>query len=142
MKQLNRKAAELIQHLGVNACTDITGFALLGHGYEVADKSGVRLRFDWSRLPFHDGAVEYAEQWLFPAGTCSNEEAYSHSVTFAPDIEEEMQQLLFTPETSGGLLVSVPADKLDALLSSFEQAGHPCWVVGEVVEGNGIEVAP
>ena len=140
MKQLNKQAAELIQQVGVNACTDITGFALLGHGHEMADKSGVRLQFELSQLPFHDGAIEYAEQWLFPAGTCHNQDAYVHSIVFASGVEEEMQQLLFTPETSGGLLVSVPPDRLDTLLARFEQAGHPCWMIGEVVEGKGIEV--
>lgn len=140
MKQLNRQAADLIQRVGVHACTDITGFALLGHGYEVAEKSGVRLRLYVDRLPLLDGAVDYAEQWLFPGGTCRNEGAYAHGVTFAPGISEEMQQLLFTPETSGGLLVSVPPENGDALISLFAAEGHPCWVIGEVVEGEGIEV--
>jgi selenide,water dikinase len=140
MKQLNKQAAELIQQVGVNACTDITGFALLGHSYEIADKSKVKLRFEVNKLPFHDGAIAYAEQWLFPAGTCHNENAYAHGVLFAPDIEEEMQQLLFTSETSGGLLVSVSPEKLGELLARFKEAAHPCWVVGEVVEGHGIEV--
>jgi selenide,water dikinase len=144
MKRLNRQAAQLIQHPGmggtVRACTDITGFALLGHGYEMAEKSGVRLRFSLSKLPFLDGALEYADQWLFPAGTCSNERAYQDHVTFGPAIAEEVQQLLYTPETSGGLLVAVPPDKLDALLALFADASHPCWVVGEVVDGEGVHV--
>lgn len=140
MKRLNKQAAELIQQAGVHACTDITGFSLLGHGYEMAEKSGVCLRLALSRLPFHPGAVEYAEQWLFPGGTCRNQSAYGAHVTFAPAVAEEMQQLLFTPETSGGLLVSVPPEQIDRLLALFAQAGHPCWVVGEVIDGHGIEV--
>ena len=146
MKRLNRKAAQLIQHPSmegqVRACTDITGFGLLGHSYEMADKSGVQLRFSLSKLPFLDGALEYADQWLFPAGTCSNERGYEHGVTFGPEVAEEVQQLLYTPETSGGLLVAVPPGKLDALLALFEEADHPCWVVGEVVEGEGVHVLP
>jgi selenide,water dikinase len=140
MKQLNRQAADLIQRIGVHACTDITGFALLGHGYEVAEKSGVRLEFQFDRLPFLDGAVEYADQWLFPAGTCRNEEAYGDGVTFDEHVSEEMQQLLFTPETSGGLLVSVPPDKIEALLDLFAQEGHPAWMIGQVVAGQGVHV--
>jgi selenide,water dikinase len=140
MKQLNRQAAQLIQRVGVHACTDITGFALLGHGYEMAEKSEARLRFHVDQLPFLDGAQTYADMWLFPAGTCNNERAYEHAVTFDPDIPEETQQLLYTPETSGGLLVAVPADRLDALTAHFAEAGHACWVVGEVLEGAGIEV--
>ena len=140
MKKLNRQAARLIQQVGVHACTDITGFALLGHGYEMAEKSGAQLRFYVDQLPFLDGAVDYADQWLFPAGTCRNEQAYQHGVTFDPGVAEEMQQLLYTPETSGGLLVSVPPDKVRALTALFKGEGHPCWVVGEVVEGKGIHV--
>jgi selenide,water dikinase len=146
MKRLNRQASQLIQHSdlegAVRACTDITGFALLGHSYEMAEKSGVQLRFTLAKLPFLDGAIEYADQWLFPAGTCSNERAYQHNVTFDAGIPEEVQQLLYTPETSGGLLAAVPPDRLETLLALFEQADHPCWVVGEVVEGEGVHVLP
>jgi selenide,water dikinase len=141
MKQLNRAASRLIQQVGVQGCTDITGFALLGHSHEMAEKSGVRLRFHVERLPFLDGAVEYADQWLFPAGTCNNERAYKHAIDFAPGVSEEMQQLLYTPETSGGLLVATPPEKLERLLALFSEDGQPCWVVGEVEEGRGIEVA-
>ena len=140
MKRLNRQAAELIGRVGVRAATDITGFALLGHSYEMAEKSGVGLRFDVSRLPFLPGAREYADLWLFPGGTCNNERAYEHAVTFAPEIEEEMRQLLYTPETSGGLLVAVPPADVDRLVRLFGKASHPCWAVGEVTEGSGIEV--
>jgi len=141
MKRLNRGAARLIQRIGVHGCTDITGFALLGHGYEMAEKSGVRLRFHVEKLPFLEGALQYAEDWLFPGGTCNNQRAYEHAVRFAPGISEEMQQLLYTPETSGGLLVAVPPEMLEALTGLFADEGQPCWVVGEVEEGEGMEVA-
>jgi selenide,water dikinase len=141
MKKLNRQAARILGQFDVRAVTDVTGFALLGHGYEMAEKSGVRLRFRVEQIPFLEGSREYADMWLFPGGTCDNEGAYQHGVTFAPDIEEEMQQLLYTPETSGGLLAAVPPERLDALLGRFEDARHPCWVIGEVVAGEGIEVA-
>jgi len=140
MKKLNQEAAQLIRRVGVRSVTDVTGFALLGHGYEMAEKSGARLRFRLERIPFLDGAREYADMWLFPGGTCDNERAYEHAVTFSAGIEEEMQQLLYTPETSGGLLAAVPPRKLERLLELFEEAGHPCWVVGEIVEGEGVEV--
>jgi len=140
MKKLNQEAAQLIRQVGVRAVTDVTGFALLGHGYEMAEKSGARLRFELDQIPFLDGAREYADMWLFPGGTCDNERAYEHAVTFAEGIEEEMQQLLYTPETSGGLLVAVPPRKVDRLLRLFKEAGHPCWVVGEVAAGAGVEV--
>ena len=140
MKRLNRQAAQFLQQVGAHACTDITGFALLGHAHEMADKSKVRLQLRVGRLPFLDGAVEYAEQWLFPAGTCRNEQAYRRGIEFAASVSEEMQQLLFTPETSGGLLASVSPERVQTLLALFADAQAPCWVVGEVADGAGIQV--
>ena len=140
MKQLNRQAARLIQQVGVRACTDVTGFALLGHAYEMAERSNARFRFHFAKLPFLDGAKQYAEDNLFPGGSCNNRDAYAHVVDFAPSVSEEMQLLLFTPETSGGLLVAVPQEKLGTLTALFADAGHPCWVIGEVIEGEGIIV--
>jgi selenide,water dikinase len=140
MKKLNRDAAHLSQEVGVHACTDVTGFALLGHACEMAEKSGGQLRFYLDKLPFLEGALAYAEQFLFPAGTCHNEACYKGWVEFAPSISEEMQMLLFTPETSGGLLVAVPPEKVEILTTRFANEGQACWVVGEVVEGEGVEV--
>jgi selenide,water dikinase len=140
MKRLNKQAAQLIGHCSATACTDITGFALLGHGYEMAQKGGVRLRFAFEQLPFVDGAAMYAEDNLFPGGSCNNQRAYARCVEFAPGLSEEMQLLLFTPETSGGLLAAVSPQKLGPLLDRFAEVDHPCWVVGDVAAGAGIEV--
>jgi len=141
MKRLNRQAAALLRQADMHACTDITGFALLGHACEMAERSGARLRFHLSQLPFVDGAVQYANDWLFPGGTCRNQSAYEHTVRFGAGISEEMQQLLYTPETSGGLLAAVPPTAVPALRSAFAREEQPCWQVGEVIEGVGIEVA-
>ena len=140
MKKLNREAARLMQRVGVNACTDITGFALLGHAQEMAEKSEVGIRFYLEKLPFLEGARGYAEDWLFPGGTCRNQEHYAAQVRFAPSIPEEMQMLLYTPETSGGLLIAVSSGKLEELTTLFSSEGQEHWVIGEVVEGEGIEV--
>jgi len=141
MKRLNREGARLIGQIGANACTDITGFALLGHASEMAHKGGVRLRFFFDALPFVTGAVAYADDNLFPGGSHNNQRAYEPHVDFGPGLSKEMQLLLFTPETSGGLLAAVSPTKLDALLDLFTEVDHPCWVVGEVAEGEGIEVS-
>jgi selenide,water dikinase len=140
MLKLNRTASELLQTLGAHACTDVSGFALLGHACEMAEKSGTRLRFHAREIPFLPGAEQYAEMWLFPAGTAHNHSAYKGQVRFAPDLAEETQQLLYTPETSGGLLAAVPPNRLDDLKARFADAGQPLWVIGEVLEGRGIEV--
>jgi selenide,water dikinase len=140
MLTLNRKPARLMQQVGVHAATDITGFGFLGHSFELAEKSGVGLRFFVDKLPFLDGALEYADGWLFPGGACNNQSFYAPSVRFAPDISEEMQMLLFTPETSGGLLIALPPEKWERLRALFEVENQPYWMVGEVVEGEGIEI--
>ncbi len=139
MMQLNRRAAELAQQVSFHAMTDITGFALLGHGSEMANQSRVRLRFSLERLPFLQGARHYADMWLFPAGTCNNERTFEENVTFQ-GVVEETQQLLYTPETSGGLLIALPPAEADRLEELYGEAGQPVWRVGEVVEGKGIEV--
>ena len=140
MKRLNRRAARLVQRMGVNACTDITGFALLGHAQEMAEKSGVGIRFYLEKLPFLDGARGYAEDWLFPGGTCRNQEHYAPHVRFASAIREEIQMLLYTPETSGGLLIALPSARKERFLDLCAAEGQSAWVVGEVVAGEGVEV--
>jgi len=141
MKRLNRDAVRLIQQVGVRACTDVTGFALLGHAHEMAERSNARFHFHLDALPFLDGAKQYADDNLFPGGSCNNRDAYARWVDFPPNLSEEMQLLLFTPETSGGLLAAVPQKKLDVLTALFADENHPCWIIGEVVEGEGIKVA-
>ncbi len=140
MLRLNRNAARAAQAVGVQGGTDITGFALLGHGLEMAEKSGVRLRIHLGQLPFLPGAQEYAEAWLFPGGACRNEDAYTPQVEFAPTIPDEIRRLLFSPETSGGLLIAVPPGRLEDLLTYLEESGERGWVIGEVVAGSGIGV--
>lgn len=140
MKQLNRQAARLVQQVGVHACTDITGFALLGHACEMAEKSGVHLRFFLEQLPFLEGATGYAAGWLFPGGSCRNQEYYQRHVEFASGISEELRMLMFTPETSGGLLVSMSPARMETLTSLFAREGHRCWMVGVVAQGKGVSV--
>jgi selenide,water dikinase len=140
MKRLNRVAARLARRIRAHACTDITGFALLGHGYEMAEKSGVRLRFNVAKLPFLQGAVHYAGLGLFPGGTGNNQRAYEHAVSFAAGIPVEIQELLYTPETSGGLLIAVPPNRVDSFIDWLSSARQPFWIVGDVLEGEGIEV--
>ena len=139
MMQLNRRAAQLAEEVTVHAMTDVTGYALLGHGYEMASLSGVGLRFTFDRLPFLPGAKEYADLSLFPGGSCRNQETYARHVSFGK-LEEEMQLLLFTPETSGGLLIALSPGEADRLETLCCEAGQAVWRVGEAFEGEGIEI--
>lgn len=140
MTALNRGAAQLGQRVGIHAATDITGFGLLGHASEMASLGEIGLRFHLEQLPFLPGAQEYARQWLFPGGANRNQDYFGCGVAFAPEIPDELRLLLFTPETSGGLLMAVPPDRLVELQALAAAAGQPVWVVGEAAEGMGIEV--
>ena len=139
MIELNRRAAQIAQQVDFHAMTDITGFALLGHGYEMASQSGVRFRFRFESLPFLPGAKEAADLWLFPAGACNNQRTFEDHITFN-HLAEEMQMLLFTPETSGGLLIALPPAEAERLQDLYQKADQSVWHVGDVVEGHGIEV--
>jgi len=140
MKRLNKAAGELAQEYGLHSGTDVTGFSLLGHASEMAEASGVGLRFSFSKVPFISGARRYAEQFIFPGGTYDNRVYFGSNVHFDPSLDEPSQLLLFDAQTSGGLLLAVPGEKLEAFLASAAQRGQPAWVIGEVVSGKGIEV--
>jgi len=140
MSELNREAGRVFRRAGVRACTDVTGFGLLGHALELASKGAVGLRIRLSRLPIMEGAKEYAEMSLFPAGTYANLSCYECRVEFEEGLEEEMRLLLFSPETSGGLLGAVAPEAVDSIESALREAGVSYRIVGEVVEGTGIEV--
>lgn len=144
MLKLNRVAAELIQEVGVNACTDVTGFGLIGHTTEVAEKSGVRILIDAAAVPLLEGADRYAAEGRFPGGAWRNRDFYGRradgSFSSDPEIPEPLFNLLFTPETSGGLLIFVPAERAGALEDAFASATEPVWRIGEVVSGTGVGV--
>jgi len=137
MMQLNKHAAEAMQGGVFHAATDITGFGLLGHACEMTEKSGVCLRFRFDDLPFHPGAKDYADMLLFPGGANRNRDVYNRYVRFAAHLDYEMQLLLFTPETLGGLLIAIPAEEADGLVPRCAALGQGAWVVGEVVVFNG-----
>jgi selenide,water dikinase len=140
MLQLNRIGAELVPQFGLTAMTDITGFALLGHAYEIAESSGVRLRLHSDRVPFLEGACDYAEASLFPGGSKRNLDYFGRWVHTSPRLPEELLMLLFTPETSGGLLIAVPQEKLRAVEAFIKEARQAYWTIGEVESGAGIEL--
>ncbi len=140
MKRLNQCASQLAVGLGVRCATDITGYSLLGHGLEVARSSHVGLRIQFSKLPFVSCARKYAEQWTFPGGASDNRLYFEKSVTFAEALSELERMLLFDPQTSGGLLLCVPSEKLDDFLKQADEKKQPAWHVGAVVSGEGIEI--
>jgi selenide,water dikinase len=140
MSRLNAGAAQLAREFALRGGTDITGFSLLGHGWEMAHASGVGFRLSFSQIPFLSCARIYAERGTFPGGSADNRMHFGPHVTFPPDLDEPAQMLLFDAQTSGGLLLAVPHEKVDDLLTRAKEIDQPAWVIGEVVEGEGIEV--
>jgi selenide,water dikinase len=140
MLRLNKTASELAVAAGLSGGTDVTGFSLLGHAWELAEASQVGLRFSFERIPFTRGAHRYAQAWIFPGGASDNRLYFGPHVRFAPQIDEASRMLLFDPQTSGGLLLAVPLEKLAPLLDAAAQAGQVFWEVGEAVAGEGLEV--
>lgn len=112
MSTLNKAASEAMQKIGVHACTDITGFGLLGHGYEMADGSGVELKINSSRVPLMGRVIDLIEKDSVPGGAYSNMHYFSQWVDFEDSITEPQKIALFDPQTSGGLLISVPGERL------------------------------
>ena len=140
MTRLNRTASQLAVEFGLKCGTDITGFSLVGHAHEVAQASGVGLRLAYSALPFVSCARKYADLGAFPGGAADNKLYFGDFVHFAPGLDEAAQMLLFDPQTSGGLLLAVPPEQLAAFQARAAALDQPVWVIGEVVEGSGIEV--
>ena len=140
MTRLNRTPGLLAVEMGLSAATDITGFSLLGHALEMAEASGVALYLDYTKIPFVSGARKYAEMWTFPGGASDNRLYFGPRVKFAPSIDEASQMLLFDPQTSGGLLLGVPKEKLSAFLVRAKELEQPVWIIGEVRQGSGIAV--
>jgi selenide,water dikinase len=139
MKRLNRDAALAAQAAGAHALTDVTGFGLLGHAREMAAAGEVDFRISLRALPWLPGARRYGEAGAFPGGMGNNARHFGQWVTFDPAISYLWQDMLHTPETSGGLLMAVPPEGLETILKLIPEAS----LVGEVVPGDGrIHVTP
>jgi selenide,water dikinase len=138
MATLNRDAAEVMAAFPVHACTDITGFGLLGHLAEMVTGSGCGIHLRAADIPILPEAVEYAGYGLLPAGAFKNKEFRVHMVDCAPDIDPLMVDLLFDPQTSGGLLICIDAAHAEDLRNRLLENGVvESRMIGEVVAGTG-----
>ena len=134
MVRLNDQAAEAMVESGAHACTDITGFGLLGHASEMARACGLSFRFFYSRIPILPGTREYAAQGMVPGGAYCNRDHFGPAISISPKVPESERIILFDPQTSGGLLIALPQAVGEALLQRLKGKGiQEASLVGEVI---------
>ncbi len=138
MSTLNRSAAAAIAGIpeGIHAVTDITGFGLLGHAFELATGSGASLQIDHARIVWIEGALECAREGFLAGGLRKNRDFVGDCVYFQEGVPEEIKDLMFDPQTSGGLLVSTAENQAAVLKKALEKAGCLAAVIGKVTEKN------
>lgn len=142
MASLNRAASEAMLFAGVHACTDVTGFGLLGHLRNMTRASQVGARVNLSQVPVLPEAWELAAAGIVPEGTHNNHRSLRDDVTWEHAIPREAQLVLCDAQTSGGLLIALPPEKEAALLTAMEAQGVTAWVIGHIIEREaGLQVA-
>ena len=138
MSLLNKDASEAMMDVGVNSCTDITGFGLLGHMKDMMTSSGVTANIYSSKVPILDGSLELAKSNIFPDGTNRNIDYVADLVSWDPSLEDHMKLILCDPQSSGGLLISVDESKLELLIGQLGKSGNNISsVIGDVVDLEG-----
>jgi selenide,water dikinase len=135
MVALNRTASEWMIKFGAHACTDITGFSFIGHALEMATASQVGLVIQSKAVPIFPEAMEYAKLGLIPGGAHANRQFFSCKVEVHSNVPELLVDILYDPQTSGGLLISLPSDEAEKLVATLKKEAHVhSSIVGDVVE--------
>jgi selenide,water dikinase len=134
MATLNERASEIMLDFHVHACTDVTGFGLLGHACEMVQGSEVGMVFDSSAIPVLPGVKELIDIGMVPGGTYRNRDFRKDMVQQNDDVPDYISDILFDPQTSGGLLIAVQGDEAEQLLVKMRDAGIGAAIVGEIVE--------
>ena len=140
MLALNRHASHLAREARAHAMTDVTGFGLLGHAHEIAAASAVRLEIAASQVPALPGALEYAARGIVTGGAGRNREGLAAHVEIGAGVDSAFEDLLFDPQTSGGLLIALPVAAAEALVARLHADALPAAIVGSVIEGAGVRV--
>ncbi len=135
MSYLNKDACEAMTKVGINGCTDITGFGFLGHAFEMAQGSGATLELWSDCLPIIQESIELARMGIIPSGAYSNEGYLQGKINFVNNISQEIRDIMYDPQTSGGLLISVAENKLEELLEELRLVNKTDFaVIGRVKE--------
>ncbi len=135
MTTLNRKAAELMAETAeIHACTDVTGFGFLGHALEMAEGSGIGMRIRAAAVPYFPGIRPFVEEGVIPGGLIRNRKFREKQLDVGPDCPDWLIDILFDPQTAGGLLIALPPDAAEELLRKMHAAGiDEAAIVGEVI---------
>jgi selenide,water dikinase len=145
MTTLNRAASKVAIAASAHACTDVTGFGLMGHAHEMAERSGARLVISASQVPLLPGARVYAEAGHLPGGYHRNRSHYSATTPGAivsDELDTILAALLYNPETSGGLLMAISPDEIGRFERACAEHGVAAWNIGQVEQGSGVFAQP
>ncbi|MCF0136217.1 MAG: selenide, water dikinase SelD [Lachnospiraceae bacterium] len=134
MATLNKTARDIMVEFTVHSCTDVTGFALLGHSYEMAQGSGCTLHLQTKDIPFHPEAYEFAEMGFIPSGAYRNREYAGPGVQAAAGVSRAMQDICYDPQTSGGLLIALPEKEAAQCLERLKDEIPEAAIIGYVTE--------
>ena len=134
MSTLNKYAHDVLVNYSVHACTDVTGFALLGHSLEMAQGSGVTVHLKAQAVPYHEEAYEMADMGFIPAGAYRNRDFAEAGVRVVGEVARALQDIFYDPQTSGGLLCAVPAAEAEACLAELRAVAPSTQIIGYVTE--------
>ena len=140
MATLNKAARDIMVGFHVHSCTDVTGFALMGHSYEMAQGSGCTIHIQVDKVPYHPEALELASMGLIPAGAYRNREYASAGVAVRGKISRAMEDILYDPQTSGGLLFALPKQEAQACLARLKQVIPNAAIIGYVTEKEDFDI--
>ena len=134
MATLNKGARDIMVTYPVHSCTDITGFSLMGHSYEMASGSGCTIHLQTENVPYHPEAYDLADMGFIPAGAYRNRDYVGQDYRKAPGLTRPLEDILFDPQTSGGLMMAIPEDAAIDCLEELTEAGIPAAQIGSVTE--------
>jgi selenide, water dikinase len=136
MSELNRKPAEIMKKYNVHACTDVTGFGLIGHAAEIIEATGSGIILHADKIPVMQEALEFASMGFIPAGAYRNRD-FRIAIIENQGIDDDRLMCLFDPQTSGGLLIALPFFEADALVKELKESGIGCaTIIGEIIDSN------
>lgn len=134
MATLNKAARDIMVKYPVHSCTDVTGFSLMGHSFEMAQGSGCSIHLCAGKVPYHREAYELAEMGLIPAGAYRNRAFAEAGVHVVGDVSRALQDIFYDPQTSGGLLIALPAEHAQAMVDEMQDKVPCAAIVGYVEE--------